>query len=142
LIFTLSKGEENMTDKIRPADLKNFFFTDDRGWVVRPIEAAGFAGKTPGAFHMASLKPGAVRGNHCHPGAAEWVLFIGGPAKLVLKHPANDTVSEITVEGKEPALFEIPAGFGHAIRNISPGDIYLLVFYDVSELVTVKAEVL
>lgn len=125
-----------------PADLKNFFFPDERGWVVRPVEAAGFAGKPLGAFHVASLKPGAVRGNHCHPGAAEWILLIGGPARVVLKHPVNNTVSEITAGEKEPALFEIPAGFGHAIRNLSPADIYLIVFYDVSEVVTIKAEVL
>jgi oxalate decarboxylase/phosphoglucose isomerase-like protein (cupin superfamily) len=82
------------------------------------------------------MQPGAVRGNHAHGSAAEWLLFCGGPAALITG------VEEILVGGREPELFEIPAGLPHAIVNRSDREIFLIVFYEEKELDTTPVKII
>jgi nitroimidazol reductase NimA-like FMN-containing flavoprotein (pyridoxamine 5'-phosphate oxidase superfamily)/uncharacterized cupin superfamily protein len=106
--------------KIRRVAIGDRAWTDARGWVLNPLPLAGLEGRPLGNLHVASLQPGAVRGNHAHASAAEWLLFCGGPASL------TTGTEEILVGGGEPELFEIPAGLPHAIVNRSAGDLLVV----------------
>jgi oxalate decarboxylase/phosphoglucose isomerase-like protein (cupin superfamily) len=97
---------------------------------------AGLEGKTLGNLHVASMQPGAIRGNHVHASAAEWLLFCGGPAALITG------AEEILVGGGEPELFEIPAGLPHAIVNRSEREIFLVVFYEEKDLDTAPVKII
>jgi oxalate decarboxylase/phosphoglucose isomerase-like protein (cupin superfamily) len=114
---------------------------DARGWVLNPLPLAGLEGKPLGNLHVASMQPGAVRGNHAHGSAAEWLLFCGGPASLFAGTAGDPDAEEIVVSGGEPELFEIPAGLPHAIVNRSDGEIFLVVFYEQKELDTRTAKI-
>jgi quercetin dioxygenase-like cupin family protein len=116
--------------KIRSVAIGEKAWKDARGWVLNPLPLAGLEGKTLGNLHVASMQPGAVRGNHAHDSASEWLLFCGGPAALITG------VEEILVGGGEPELFEIPAGLPHAIVNRADREIFLVVFYEEKDLDT------
>ena len=121
--------------KIRRVAIGDKAWKDARGWVLNPLPLAGLEGKTLGNLHVASMQPGAVRGNHVHASAAEWLLFCGGPAALIAG------AEEILVGGGEPELFEIPAGLPHAIVNRSDWEIFLVVFYEEKDLDTQPAKI-
>ncbi len=103
---------------------------DERGWVMNPLELAGLTGKPVAALHVASMRPGAVRGNHVHANAAEWVLFCGGPVRIIAGRRGDADYEEIIVSGSETELFRIPEGKPHAFRNDASSDIHLVVFYE------------
>jgi oxalate decarboxylase/phosphoglucose isomerase-like protein (cupin superfamily) len=121
--------------KIRSVAIGDKAWKDARGWVLNPLPLAGLEGKTLGNLHVASMQPGAVRGNHAHAGAAEWLLFCGGPAALITG------AEEILVGGGEPELFEIPAGLPHAIVNRADREIFLVVFYEEKDLATEQTKI-
>lgn len=123
-------------ERIRRIPIGEKAWSDARGWVLNPLALAGLEGKLLGNLHVASMQPGAVRGNHAHGSAAEWLLFCGGPAALIAGE------EEISVSGAGPELFEIPAGLPHAIVNRSDREIFLVVFYEEEDLQTTPAKVL
>ncbi|NPV06181.1 MAG: cupin domain-containing protein [Syntrophaceae bacterium] len=125
-----------LVDRIRRIPIGEKAWTDARGWVLDPLLLAGLEGAPLGNLHVASMRPGAVRGNHAHGAAEEWLLFCGGPASLIAGP------EEICIGGGEPELFAIPAGLPHAIVNRSDKEIFLVVFYAEKELQTAPAKVL
>jgi oxalate decarboxylase/phosphoglucose isomerase-like protein (cupin superfamily) len=127
--------------KIRRVPIGEKTWKDSRGWVLNPLPSAGLEGKSLGNLHVASMQSGAVRGNHAHGNAAEWLLFCGGPASLFTGMAGDPDAEEIVVSGGEPELFEIPAGLPHAIVNRSDGEIFLVVFYEQKELDTRTAKI-
>jgi oxalate decarboxylase/phosphoglucose isomerase-like protein (cupin superfamily) len=112
---------------------------DPRGWSLDPIRAAGLNGGALAGFHLVSLKPGSVRGNHFHTHAREWILVFGGEGRLLLREGESAEPQELGLGGEEPAFFEIPPGVEHAIQNTSRSEMYLLAFYDRSDSETRKA---
>jgi uncharacterized RmlC-like cupin family protein len=121
--------------KIRRVAIGDKAWKDVRGWVLNPLPLAGLEGRPLGNLHVASMQPGAIRGNHAHGSAAEWLLFCGGPAALITG------AEEILVVGGDPELFEIPAGLPHAIVNRSDREIFLVVFYEEKDLDTQPAKI-
>ncbi len=128
--------------KIRRVPIGEKTWKDARGWVLNPLPLAGLESKPLGNLHVASMQPGAVRGNHAHGSAAEWLLFCGGPAALLGGMPGHPGAEEIIISGGEPELFEIPAGLPHAIVNRSDREIFLVVFYEQTDLDTRTAKIL
>jgi oxalate decarboxylase/phosphoglucose isomerase-like protein (cupin superfamily) len=122
--------------KIRRVAIGDKAWKDARGWVLNPLPLAGLEGRPLGNLHVASMQPGAVRGNHAHGSAAEWLLFCGGPAVLLAGAEGTPEAEEILVGGGEPELFEIPAGLPHAIVNRADREIFLVVFYEEKDLST------
>jgi len=120
-------------DAVKQVELKNHIWRDERGWGVNPFEALGISERLRGSMHLVSLKPGTVRGNHCHTNATEWILVFGGTAKIVWKTGKAGAVNQISVGDSDPALLEIPPDVEHAVVNDSGSDIYLAVFYDTPE---------
>ena len=74
------------------------------------------------------MAPGAVRGNHVHPDAAEYVLVWGGEAEVTWEHPEGGLASE-KVTGEELIAFEIPPGVAHAVTNTGDREVYLIAYY-------------
>ncbi|HSD94892.1 MAG TPA: hypothetical protein VLA94_05650 [Syntrophales bacterium] len=122
--------------KIRRVAIGDKAWKDARGWVLNPLPLAGLEGRPLENLHVASMQPGAVRGNHVHGLAAEWLLFCGGPAVLLAGAEGTPEAEEILVDGAEPELFEIPAGLPHAIVNRADREIFLVVFYEEKDLAT------
>jgi uncharacterized RmlC-like cupin family protein len=122
--------------RIKRVEIGEKAWKDARGWVLNPLSLAGLEGKPLGNLHVASMQPGAVRGNHSHGSAAEWLLFCGGPAALLAGTAGDLDAEEIIINGGGPELFEIPAGLPHAIVNRSDREIFLLVFYEEKDLDT------
>jgi oxalate decarboxylase/phosphoglucose isomerase-like protein (cupin superfamily) len=127
--------------KIRRIPIGEKTWKDARGWVLNPLPLAGLESKPLGNLHVASMQPGAVRGNHAHGSAAEWLLFCGGPAALMAGTAGDPGADEIIIHGGEPELFEIPAGMPHAIVNRSNREIFLVVFYEEKDLDTRAAKI-
>ena len=123
---------------IRKIELEGHFSRDGRGWVFYPLGTIGGEGAVNRNFHTVSMKPGAVRGNHCHEGASEWLLFCGGPATLAWRTRDGGESGENHVGGDDPELYHVPAGVEHAIRNVSDREIYLVVFQDKPEFETAR----
>jgi len=103
---------------------------DERGWVVDLIQAAGLPIPSLAGGHAASLEPGAVRGNHYHEHATEWLLLFGGPVRILWQSPGQDVPREEKISAEAPAIFEIPPRHAHKIENLSSGPIFLMAFYD------------
>lgn len=99
---------------------------DDRGWVVDPI--AKIDPDLPlGHLHLASLAPGAIRGNHLHPVSSEYILVWGGSAELAWEEGGRVAREEVSRD--ELVVFEIPAGIAHAVTNTGSETVYLVAYY-------------
>jgi dTDP-4-dehydrorhamnose 3,5-epimerase-like enzyme len=99
---------------------------DERGWVTDPLVRSP-DGKPLGHAHLASLEPGAIRGNHVHSGAAEYVLVWGGSAEIAWEDDGR--AAREAVSDSELAVFEIPPGVAHAVTNTGPKTVYLIAYY-------------
>lgn len=113
-------------------------FSDFRGWVINPFRAAQICGFEPSNFHVASMKPGAVRGNHFHPETTEWLFIFNGKVKLTwstLKHSELPS-THISLIVDEPRLFVISPNTYHAIENISDEIVFLIAFNNAEEFHT------
>ena len=126
---------------MRRIDLSERSWSDERGWGLRPLEAAGVPPERLGDVHVVSLTPGAVRGNHAHPRGTEWILLCGGPVEVAWRGGEGSAPSETRqVGGDHPVLYEIPPGTAHAFRNASQGVVHLVVWNDEVDPPTVPAE--
>ena len=118
---------------IKRVDLHEYSWSDERGWGLNPLKAAGLSMDGFGELHVVSMVPGAIRGNHYHSNATEWLLVCGGPAKIAWRSPEDNSICEETICENKPVLFEIPPRIEHAVLNLSSNDIYLVSFSDSAE---------
>ncbi|UCE79598.1 MAG: hypothetical protein JSV13_02900 [Nitrospiraceae bacterium] len=128
--------------KIKRYNLQNHVWKSNRGWGINPFEVIGRLQETLGNVHVISITPGAVRGNHLHTNATEWILIFGGPSLLVWRSSDNDVINEINIKDDQAELFEIPPNVEHAVKNNSNRDIYLISFNDSFDKGTLKANFL
>lgn len=98
-------------------------YEDGRGW-VRSFNR--FSAKD---LHLASMRPGAVRGNHSHH-LSEVISVIdgGGICEIEVKDEASGKTEVIRVEDNEET-YRISAGIKHTVRNLGDSIIYLVCFY-------------
>ncbi len=75
-------------------------------------------------FHLISLQPGQVRGNHLHPGHWEWLYPFHGNG-IFSWEPAPGEVEQREFADNR-TLICIPPGVAHALRNPGPKVLYLL----------------
>jgi dTDP-4-dehydrorhamnose 3,5-epimerase-like enzyme len=138
ICLSLGIREVIVMASMKRVELRETTWKDDRGWGINPLEAAGLSRESLGNLHVVSIEPGAIRGNHYHTSATEWILICSGPAKVVWRSRDADSIHETLVSGTEPALFEIPPNVGHAVLNNSKGYVYLISFSDSYERGTVR----
>ena len=99
---------------------------DERGWVIDPLIPSQ-GGEPLGHAHLASLEPGAIRGNHVHAGAAEYVLVWGGTAEIAWEEDGR--LAREVVSDEELVVFEISPGVAHAVTNVGATTAYLIAYY-------------
>ena len=108
-------------------DISREIREDSRGFSFYPLkDRVQEPGTIPEAFHLVSIAPGQVRGNHLHPERWEWLYpFHGTGFFLWEPHPGD--LRERMVSGRR-LLIRIPPGVAHAVRNPGPEPLYLLAW--------------
>ncbi|MFH1090575.1 MAG: cupin domain-containing protein [Pseudomonadota bacterium] len=104
------------------------FHTDERGWAFFPFGrdlGPGPSGLDLRSLHVVKTEPGAVRGNHLHPAAAEWLHIFGGEYTLYYEEQGQ---IRSTVLNREDQVIFLPPGTPHAVKNTGPGPIFLVAF--------------
>jgi quercetin dioxygenase-like cupin family protein len=99
-------------------------YNDERGKVWN------FPGFLVEGLHVATVEPGAVRGNHAHD-RDEILCVIGGSG--VCEVCATDEVSGMTkriVVAGDMKAYRIKAGIKHLVRNLGSKSFYLVCFYE------------
>lgn len=77
-------------------------------------------------FHIVSLKPGYIRGNHSHS-YNEIAIVLGGKGIALIETEDNSQWSSIKVENDfYPVMF--PAYVKHRIKNVGNREFYLVCF--------------
>lgn len=77
-------------------------------------------------FHLVSIEPGQVRGNHAHPGHLEWLYPFHGEGDFIWETPEGVKQTRRLAQGR--LFIRIAPGVAHAMRNPGPEVIYLLAW--------------
>lgn len=125
--------------KVEQINIENKIWIDDRGWVSDLLSAIGISIKSISDFHIVSIKPGKIRGNHFHKNATEWILFLGGKAILLWRRAGEELVNKIEVAGNSPTLYKIARNIEHSVINYDQCDIYLIAISDNKNRGTVRS---
>ena len=103
---------------------------EPRGWSFFPFQESPLKNGLEldwASFHLVSMEPGSIRGNHVHPRVTEWLLFLGAPFLLVWQDEGSDLLQQRRVADHH-TLVIIPPRVKHAVQNLSAGPIYLTAF--------------
>jgi len=116
-------------------DIRGFSFT-------APTEALAFVGRMSDV-HLASTKPGAVRGNHYHLRRREAIVVLPGPKwSFHWDDGEGSSPQHRHFEGDRAVLVLVSPGASHAVRNDGESDLLLVAIssetYDPAESVTRK----
>ena len=130
-----------MTTKLTFTELSNT--GDARGFsFTAPSDALAFVGRMSDV-HLASTKPGAVRGNHYHLRRREAIVVLPG-AKWSLHWDDGEgsAPQHRGFDGGRAVLVLVSPGASHAVRNDGESDLLLVAIssetYDPAESVTRK----
>jgi len=130
-----------MAVKVQFAELKNF--GDGRGSsFTAPSEALAFVGRMSDV-HLASTRPGTVRGNHYHLRRREAIVVLPGTNWSLHWDTGEDSMAEHqSFDGESAVLVLISPGASHAVRNDGDSLLWLVAIssetYDPAESVTRK----
>jgi oxalate decarboxylase/phosphoglucose isomerase-like protein (cupin superfamily) len=107
-----------------------------------PAEALAFVGRMADV-HLASIKPGCVRGNHYHLRRREAIVVLPGSKwSLHWDEDQNAAAQHREFEGDRAVLVLISPGASHAVRNDGVSELWLVAIssetYDPAESVTRK----
>ena len=98
---------------------------DDRGVVFEPLDASLLGQQRN--LHVVINRPGAVRGNHYHRRATEYVS-VCGPARVC--YASGGAVCTVQVAAQSVLRFCFPPGVAHAIENTGDRDQVLVALSD------------
>ncbi len=130
-----------MTEKIRITELNDS--GDARGFsFTAPAEALGFVGRMADV-HLASTKPGAVRGNHYHLRRRQAIVVLPGAKWSFHWDEGDESVAQHReFDGGRAVLVLVSPGASLAVRNDGDGNLWLLTIssetYDPAESVVRK----
>ncbi len=107
-----------------------------------PTEALEFVGRMADV-HLASTKPGAVRGNHYHLRRREAIVVLPGtPWSLHWDEGEGSAAQHRVFDGTCAVLVLVSPGASHAVRNDGAGLMWLVAIssetYDPGESITRK----
>jgi oxalate decarboxylase/phosphoglucose isomerase-like protein (cupin superfamily) len=107
-----------------------------------PAEALEFVGRTADV-HLASTKPGAVRGNHFHLRRREAIVVLPGATwSLHWDEGEGAPAQHREFNGGSAVLVLVAPGASHAVRNDGAADLWLVAIssqtYDPAESVSRK----
>jgi len=129
-----------MTTGIQILELANL--GDARGLsFTAPAEALAFVGRMADV-HVASIKPGSVRGNHYHLRRREAILLLPGTKWSLHWDDTGQPPVHRSFDGASAWLVLVSPGVSHAVRNDGDRDVWLMAIssesYDPAESVTRK----
>ncbi len=130
-----------MTSKLEIKELANF--GDARGLsFTAPTDALAFVGRMSDV-HLASTKPGAVRGNHYHLRRREAIVVMPGSKwSLHWDEGENSQPQHRDFDGSKAVLVLVSPGQSHAVRNDGDREMWLVAIssetYDPAESVSRK----
>ena len=109
-----------MLNKI--ADMEKKLSMDHRGMVLN------FGVKNIKNLHVATIKPGAMRGNHSHE-LAEFICVINGKniCELEIKKNNSEKEQKVLIK-KDLETYKIEANVHHKVRNIGKSIVYIVCF--------------
>ncbi len=100
--------------------------SDPRGQVFEPLTGdMARAARWPN-FHVATMEPGAVRGNHRHPHGTELIVLFGSDGWLVCED--GEAHRKVAFDRDSVMAVLIPPGVAHAIQNTGDRLLVLLCF--------------
>lgn len=130
-----------MTAKLHVQELSNS--GDGRGFsFTAPAEALAFVGRMSDV-HLASTKPGSVRGNHYHLRRREAIVVLPGSKwSLHWDEGEGSPAQHRQFDGSVAVLVLVSPGASHAVRNDGDRDLWLTAIssesYDPAESVNRK----
>ena len=130
-----------MNAKIQISELSNS--GDWRGFsFTAPVEALEYVGRMADV-HLASTKPGAVRGNHYHLRRREAIVVLPGPKwSFHWDEGRSGTAKHREFDGNVAVLVLVAPGSSHAVRNDGAEPLWLVAIssepYDPGESVARK----
>ena len=98
-------------------------YEDGRGW-VRSFNR--FSAKD---LHVASMRPGAVRGNHSHPLPEVISVVDGGNICEIEVTDESSGATEIIRIETNQETYKISANIKHTVRNTGGRSIFLVCFF-------------
>jgi dTDP-4-dehydrorhamnose 3,5-epimerase-like enzyme len=114
-----------MSDTLQIIELVNFGDARGLSFTV-PTEALAFVGRLSDV-HVASTKPGAVRGNHYHLRRREAIIVMPGARwSLHWDEAENSPALHREFEGSKAVLVLVSPGQSHAVRNDGDRDLWLM----------------
>lgn len=93
---------------------------DERGFLFSPFQEEAFKDIQPQHFHVYTIEPGSMRGNHVHNKRNEYILSFLGSALLAVFDPHTKAIRDkhfFTHSYPECAI--IPANTFHCLYNYS-----------------------
>ena len=107
-----------------------------------PTDALAFVERMSDV-HLASIKPGAVRGNHYHLRRREAIVVLPGSRwSLHWDEGDHESAQHQDFEGDRAVLVLVGPGASHAVRNDGVSELWLVAIssetYDPAESVTRK----
>lgn len=99
--------------------------TEKRGWLVELLKAQQLE-KPVKQIHVASIKPGCVRGNHYHFKMMEWAFVFGGKSELILQNVETKEKVRFRLSSENPQVITIFPYVAHTVRNIGKEMVYLV----------------
>lgn len=116
---------------------------DGRGFsFTAPGDALAFVGRMSDV-HLASTKPGSIRGNHYHLRRREAIVILPGTRwSLHWDEGEGSPMQHRTFGGERAVMVLVSPGASHAVRNDGDRDLWLFAIssesYDPSETVARK----
>lgn len=98
---------------------------DERGWLVELLKTSELE-KPVKQVHIASLKPGYVRGNHYHSKRIEWFFLIAGKVKVVFQDVKTKEKDSFCLSEKTPKVITFFPYVSHAIKNSGDKTAYFI----------------
>ena len=114
-----------MKKKIKYKIKKLQIHEDERGWLVELLKANEIEEPIK-QIHIASIKPGHVRGNHYHSKRMEWFFIVAGKAELSLHDIKTKEKICFKLSSKEPKVITIFPNIAHTVKNVGKEMVYLV----------------
>ena len=115
---------------IKIISLPDNFYSQTRGWSFAPFKNSELIDSIEAdwtTFHLVSVEPGTIRGNHFHPQGTEWLFFCGSPLLLVWQESDSEKINQQRITDRH-TFAVIPPGIKHAIKNVGAEVLVLVAF--------------
>lgn len=99
--------------------------SDERGWLVEMLKRNELDEDIK-QIYIATVKPGAVRGNHYHLKRTEWFFIAAGKAELSLEDIRTKEKIRLKISSIKPKVVTIFPKIAHTVKNSGREIAYLV----------------